>query len=168
MSMRDKESALLVTIKTGSWDEKVNAADRIAQKDPAIVVQPLIELLSSDDCHVRNASALALRELKDQNAAVALMNAIAKSKTGESPSTLIYALQCHDCKDFFREVFGFALSKSWSWEAREMANHILDEQRFSISDEDLEWAERELDSAKDDHLDGKYLTGYLQELRDEE
>ena len=61
-------NSLITKILVGEWSEKVDAADELARIASPEVVDVLSCLLTNSDGKIRNAAALALREIEDSAA----------------------------------------------------------------------------------------------------
>ncbi len=161
---KNNVDVLVDMILTGEWKDKVKAADDLVLQSSPQVVGALIELLKSDSHEVRDASALALREIGDNSAVCPLVEAIKKPEHIQSRSTLVYALETLDCSDLFLEIFKLALADKA--DVQMSAITILTEQGFYISDGDLKKAHQILKQAKGKISDENYKSAlsYLNDL----
>lgn len=127
------------------WEAKLALADSIVEKYGTNATQQLCDLLENEDGHVRNAAALALKEIKDSSATKALIDAIKKPENRKDRSTLVYALSSLDCSAYFSEVLELTLSPNpdvcWS------ACDVFFEQGFYVSDEIVESAFKTVNAA---------------------
>jgi HEAT repeat protein len=95
----DEESPtlLLETLRTSkSIDDVRHAAIRLGDEGVGEAFGPLVELLGGEHPVLRDAAALALRDLRDQRALQPLTQAIQREP--HRCSTYIYALQPLDCR----------------------------------------------------------------------
>ena len=95
----DEESPtlLLETLRTSTnIDDVRHAAIRLGDEGVAEAFEPLLGLLKSDQPVLRDAAALALRDLRDQRALQPLTEAIQREP--RRCSTYVYALQALDCR----------------------------------------------------------------------
>jgi HEAT repeat protein len=95
----DEESPtlLLETLRTSTnIDDVRHAAIRLGDEGVREAFAPLVEMLASDHPVLRDAAALALRDLRDQRALEPLTEAIQREP--QRCSTYIYALQPLDCR----------------------------------------------------------------------
>ncbi|MBB4081145.1 hypothetical protein GGR28_003793 [Lewinella aquimaris] len=117
-----------------NWTVALEASDNLAQTGGEEIIRYLIQLLKSSSPSTRNASGLALRELKAQKALNPLLEAIFKSANYNYNGTLVYALQGLDCSTKLLEIFKILFFHSF--EAKMGAYTILEEQSFKMTRED--------------------------------
>ena len=156
---------LINVIINGKWKDKVDAADSLAEKPSDDIVKKLIGLLVGIDADVRNASALALREIKDNSAVCHLLNAIHKKENINNRSTLVYALENLDCSQHFLTIFELALADKI--DVQMSAMNILHEQGFYIDDDDCLKARSMLEAAVIDEEEYEMLRSLLDSLLNE-
>lgn len=140
-----------------SWDEKVEAADRIAGNFGQCAVTGLVSILQSDNSEARNAAALALREINDDRAVASLIKAIQNPNNLSNRSTMVYALEKLDCSENFVEIFSLVISSRV--EVRIAAANIFFSQGFMVDDSDIEKAKKQLETTCIDDVE------YLQAVR---
>lgn len=155
-------NSLITRILLGDWQEKVGAADELARIASPEVVDLLSDLLSSSDGKIRNAAALALREIGDSTAVRPLLDAIQTPANQNNRSTLVYALETLDCSRHFIDIFQLALSSKF--DVQMSALSILDEQGFWVSSEDISKASALLMSADQERIAFVWLAQYLLDL----
>lgn len=86
----------------------------------------LLSLLSStDDTIIRNSAALALGDMRANEAVTALIKLINDPKNINKRGTLIYALQSLDCSKVIKDVVKIICDGNF--ECREMALQIIEE-----------------------------------------
>ncbi len=156
---------LINVIINGEWSDKVDAGDILVENPTAEIVGKLIGLLDSNDGYVRNASALALREIGDNTAVSPLLKAIHKKENMNNRGTLVYALENLDCSRHFMTIFALALADSF--EVKMSAMDILHEQGFYIDDDDCLKAQSMLDASDIDEEEYEMLRSLLDSLHDE-
>ena len=102
-----------LTDSSSPWDMKVSAADEIAIKLGLEAGETLFPLLKDTDPDVRNAVALALRDLKDDRAIPPLLNAILDPANKNNCGTLAYALETLNCSQYFGKSIKLITSKNF-------------------------------------------------------
>ena len=157
---------LFKQLENGDWNQKIEASDFLVTRSSSRVISSLIALLESKDGDVRNAAALALREIGDNSAVAPLFQAIKNPAHKRDNSTLVYALECLDCSRFFLEIFALTLSPYWDVHISAMT--ILHEQKFHIKDADIRRATAMLKKTKSQVQDYETLEAYLKSLRHDE
>ena len=156
-------NSLITKILVGEWSEKVDAADELARIASSEVVDVLSCLLTNSDGEIRNAAALALREIGDSAAVRPLLDAIQRPENHRNRSTLVYALETLDCSRHFIDIFRLALSSKY--DVQMSALSILDEQGFWVSADDISNASALLKSADRESIAYDWLAQYLLELQ---
>lgn len=163
MTSKDNVDSLVRKILLGEWPEKVDAADELARIASPEVVDRLSILLSNSDARIRNASALALREIGNSAAVRPLLDAIQLRDNHQNRSTLVYALETLDCSRHFIDIFRLALSSKFDVQMSALA--ILDEQVFCVSADDISKASALLKSADKERVAYDWLVEYILELK---
>lgn len=125
------------------WQTAVTAADALAELGSA-ALPVLLPLLASPSAQTRDAVALALRDIGDNAALEPLVAAIRSPATTDHRGTLVYALETHDCRDYFLFLFDLALSDTF--EVQDRALTILHAQQFVHNFAELDTAQAHLDS----------------------
>lgn len=115
-----------------SWEEKLALADLVALEFGKEATRDLCSMLESDDGQVRNAAALALKDIKDSSAVEPLMRAINNPQNHDDRSTLVYALTSLDCSRLFSEILRLVLAPKA--DVSMAAWDILSEQGFFVDD----------------------------------
>jgi hypothetical protein len=101
------------------------------------IVEFLIPLLDSQDPYLRNRAALALHDIKDDNAVQPLIEAILKfGNQQEDNSTLVFALQSLDCSHELTNIFKILFYGKYSEKLEAYA--ILRERKFNYDTADIE------------------------------
>lgn len=120
-----------------SDDAKIalNASDKLAEIGGQEVLDFLISLLESDNVHLRNLAALALREIGDNQALEPLLKSINKDGKKNHRGTMVYALQTLDCSCKLPELFDLLFYGRF--EVKMGVTTILDEQVFDFTQQDL-------------------------------
>ena len=123
----------------------------------------LISLLDSEEGHIRNVSALAIREIGDNNAVEPLVKAIFKPENKHNNGTLVYALQTLDCSRLLKQLFKIIFYHDY--EPQVMATMILDEQEFVLKRQDIldiqaEWEALKTHTEKSDD-EKQYIQDYV-------
>lgn len=155
----DKEESLIQRIVLGDWIEKVDAADALALIASSEAIDVLTHLLTNRDGQIRNAAALALREIGSNSAVLPLLEAIQLPENHNNRSTLVYALEALDCGRHFIEIFELALASKIDVQAS--ALNILDEQTFSYSLDEIAKASAMLEAADKEKVEYDWLNAYL-------
>lgn len=160
MSIRKK---LLNDIESPStsWETKLKAADQIVQEfgSDDVAFSKLLDLLTNHNQYSRNAAALALREIRDSRAVASLFQAIQNPRNQSDRSTMVYALETLDCKDYFLDVISLVLSSKA--DVQMSATTILFEQGFLVDDDDIAVAIQQIECAP---LDDGFRKALLQRL----
>ena len=143
------------------WETKLEASDAIVKDFGRSAVSALLDCLGSANASSRNASALALREIKDNEAVNPLFRAIKNPRNEADHSTLVYALEMLDCKEHFLEVISLALSSKA--DVRISASIIFFEQGFLVDDDDVATAKQLIQNAS---LEDDYRASLLSRLSD--
>lgn len=128
-------NTLKKALQTDNWEAAKQATQQLAQSQEPAALNFLIKLLKSPNPASRNAAALALREIKAQQALEPLLVAIFKPENHQYNGTLVFALQTLDCKDKLLELFQILFQESY--EAKLGAYAILEEQIFNFTRADL-------------------------------
>ncbi len=128
-------------IQSDDWETARSAADALAEYGSA-AVPVLLPLLQSESGQTRNAIALALRDIADNTAVEPLVQAIRNPATAGNRGTLVYALETHDCSDYF--LFLFNLTLNDTFEVQNHALTILYQQQFWYTLADLDTAQTQL------------------------
>ena len=106
-----------------------------------------LQALDSADAKTRDAAALQLRDFAE--AAVAtLFRAINRPENSNNRGTLLYALMPLNCSEHFAELFSFAVCGSYEVQCHALS--ILQEQRFTPTDQELREARRLVDELQRD------------------
>lgn len=135
--------------KATPWEIKLELADSIAEKYGAKATMQLCGLLESDDGEVRNAAALALRDIKDSAAIEPLMRAIHNPQNSQDRSTLVYALSAMDCSAYFSEIVTLTLSPRP--DVCGAACDVFFDQGFYVTNEVVQQAIERVTGAKIEH-----------------
>jgi HEAT repeat protein len=137
--MQQTLAGLLNQISNGvTWNEKLLASDNVAKIYGKSAVPSLILLIESRDVKVRDAAALALREIGDSTAVDPLFEAVKNPLNSQARSTLVYALEALDCREHFLDVVALVLADKA--DVRIAAMTILQEQGFLVDDADVKLA----------------------------
>ena len=137
---------LIQQIVTGSWEQKLQASDELIQKNNDFVLTKLIGLLDANDPNIRNAAALALREIASPKAMIPLLDAIFNKDNLNNRSTLVYALENLDCSKHFIEIWKLACADKADVVVSALS--ILETQEFEVSEKMVEKAAFLLTSAQ--------------------
>ena len=111
------------------------SADNLVKNGGDNVVKFLIGLLELNHAEKRNIVALALRDLKDNQAIEPLLKSIFKSENKNNNGTMVYALQELNCKDKLIDIFKILFFQGY--ESKLLAYNILNEQTFEFRKDDL-------------------------------
>ena len=130
----------------------------------ASAVPAMISVLRSPVPSHRNRAALVLREIADDSAVSALIEAIERPENRHHTGTLIYALQTMDCRKQFWTLFRLVLEGDF--EERCMAHVILEDQALEVTPADLERAKNQLHAVVPNEL-GPRFPAAIRELLDE-
>lgn len=122
-------------IQSENWEIALNAAKNLEKVGGDNIVQFLISLLESENVGLRNTAALSLRRIKNNRAIEPLLKSIFNPKNRDYNGTMVYALQTLDCKNNLVELFKILFYESY--ESKIGAYHILEEQIFEFSRNDL-------------------------------
>lgn len=125
-----------------SWEDRLKVADQVACDYGYSATDSLCALLSDQDPDVRNAAALALKEISDDSAVSALVSTCLNPQHKENRATLVYALEELDCSEFFSEIFELLLSGNA--EVVDNALNIFNGQGFYVDEDDVANARKKL------------------------
>lgn len=128
---------LIQILKYGTWDKKLEASETLVNFDNDRVLEAVLPLLQSQDDDIRDAVALTLRDLQSNKSVAPLIDALVNPINPENISTLVYALESLDCRNYFTEVFDMALSSKPDIQIG--ACNILQEQNFVVTKNELEY-----------------------------
>ncbi|NGN97619.1 HEAT repeat domain-containing protein [Grimontia sp. S25] len=117
------------------WDSLLKTSDKLVDIGGDAVSLFFIECLDSVNADVRNGAALALRDIGDKRAVDPLIEGVLNPVDPKRCATLAYALETHDCSSKFLDVFRILFYSNY--ECKWSALNILNEQKFSFTDEDL-------------------------------
>jgi len=152
------------------WDKMKTSANRLREIGGSDAYDFFIGLLDLDYKYAlsRNIAALTIMDIDDNKAVEPLINAILKKENINHNGTLVYALEKFDCSNKFKELFEILFYHGY--EAKIGARHILAEQQFSFTQQDLieiksKWEELKLHPIKNyedakeliDEVVGRYL-----------
>ena len=124
-------------ILSNDGETRIAASNGLARIRGKRTVNFLISLLKSPNRGARDAAALALRKLKDHNAAPHLIRA---SKKSTQAGTLVYALERLDCTKYFLDILKIALYGNYEMQSHALT--ILREQNFKTTRRELNKAQQ--------------------------
>ena len=133
--MRSNIEKWKVEIQSEDWNVALDAADNLGKIGGDNVIDFLLNLLSSNEMRIRNAAALAIRNLQDSKAIEPLLVSIFNPENKDYNGTMVYALQTLDCKNNLVDIFKILFYESY--ESKIVAYAILEEQTFEFSREEL-------------------------------
>ena len=127
--------------------EASNILLELAKNDNSIVPL-LINKMNSPNAtaYTNNRIALVFREIKDERAFPAILNAIRYPKDRNNISTLVYALENYNCEKIFLKIFCLFV-KSEKADVMWSAYYILKNQAFYIRTKDMVKAQKILDNS---------------------
>jgi HEAT repeat protein len=159
-----EQATLLAAVQSEDWETAREAAHELAGYGSA-ALPGLLPLLKNPSVRTRRATALALRDIAHDFSVPFLVAAIEDPLNDDIRSSLVRALQTHDCAHLFLLLFNLALDGIY--ELYVHASTILCEQTFWFTDADLDSAQAQLDkyASRTDH-DPDSLAD-LQELLDD-
>ena len=146
MDLKAKIEQAKKDIVSDDWETRMAASDFLSENGTPEVKGFLISLLSSSEQLTRDAAALAIREIGDNNAINPLLTAIFKKENIHNNGTLVYALQTLDCSKKLKELFEILFYHDY--EAQVMADMILDKQEFEFTKQDILDIEAEWEGIK--------------------
>ena len=117
------------------WDLVKSSANRLGEIGGKEVVNFLISLLDLEDSGIRNRTALALEEIKDNRALEPLLKAIFKKENHNYNGTMVFALESLDCSKKLKEIFKILFYETY--ESKISAHSILEEQIFEFTEQDI-------------------------------
>lgn len=133
--------ALKKDLLNSDWQINLKAADALVKIGGKKVLNVVMPLLKNRKLQVRSAAALALSEIRDNRATKRLIEASLKNPSNNA--ALVYALETHDCSDFFFPIFKIALYHKYM--AQLHALQILREQKFKTSIKEIDKARQLMD-----------------------
>lgn len=122
-------------IISADWETAKTAADKLIKTGSNDVLAFFINLLDSANPDHRNIAALALKDMRNDQAVNPLFEAIFKPENHNNNGTMVYALESLECKNHFVDLFKILFYESY--EAKVSAYKILSEQIFEFNQEDL-------------------------------
>ena len=116
----------------------------------------VLQALDSADAKTRNTAALQERDFAEV-AVATLFRAISRPENRNHRGTLLYALMPLNCSEHFAELFSLALCGSYEVQCHALS--ILQEQRFTPTQQELHVAKRMLDEfeSQSAHIDNNQL-----------
>jgi len=144
--------------------EASNTLIELSKNDNSIVPLLINEMNSSKaTAYTNNAIALVFREIKDERAFPAILNAIRYPKDSNNISTLVYALENYNCEKIFIIIF-YLFVTSGKADVMWSAYHILKNQAFYIKKKDIVKAQKILDDSNlsdDDRVTAQDVIEYF-------
>ena len=137
MNMISKE-LILERITSPEADIRLDMIESIKNAVRNDALEVLLPLLNSSDSLIRDAVALALRELGDSRSFEPLLNAVLDPANRDHRGTLVYALETHNCSKIFLTIIDLALYGNYEVQCHALT--ILKEQQFEISDKECKEA----------------------------
>lgn len=122
------------------WNTVLKSRDNLVKIGGKDVAEFLIGLLESKKPTIRNGAALALHDLKNNEAIEPILSSIFKLENKNYNGTMVYALENLDCKDKLVEIFKILFYHGY--ESKMGAYTILSEQFFEFNKSDLEEIQR--------------------------
>lgn len=129
-------SDILEQMRSGDKNIRFSAHEKLSEiggNNP----QFYILLLELDNTYnlVRNHAALCLADIGDSIAVQPLLKAILKKENIHYNGTLVYALKSLDCSRYILQLFQILMYHGY--EAKMSACHILSEQEFKFTQQDI-------------------------------
>jgi len=125
---------LILQLSSERWDVALNISSELVHYGEQAVPELLI-LLDDNKSQVRDLAALTLRDINSNLAVHKLFEVIKKRKKEGSISTLVYALELLDCRDYFLDVFNLCLSSKA--DVSMSAMEIFFTQGFIVNDDNI-------------------------------
>ena len=122
------------------WKTSLKAADKLAELNTFSAISILIEGIKSEDNWIRNASALGIREAKNELAHIALWNRIIELGPYEEIGTLVYSMEKADCSNYLVELINLYIEGNY--EVGNSTLTVMSEQTFKLNNEELTKIER--------------------------
>ena len=122
-------------ILSDDWKVQNQASNLLSENSSVEIREFLISLLNSIRPDVRNVAALTIRDIKDDDAVISLFAAIFKKENYGTTGTFVYALQTLNCSKYLKELFQIIFH--YNYEPQVLAGHILEEQQFIYTKEDI-------------------------------
>lgn len=121
----------------GDEDQVIDAAQNVGHLGFKTAIPILLNILESTENHnIRNAIALALGDLQEQQAVQILIKKILDSKNRDYNGTLIYALKSLNIESVFTDLVNFM--RESNYESSLMILQILDSGNQSINDANIQ------------------------------
>jgi len=128
-----KTKNLIDDLSSNNWEKALKASDELSKYHSEDIFKQLITVLNKAQTqNTVNATALALREIKNNKAVVFLMKALDNTINKNNKSTILYALENLDCSKYFFKIFTLFVS-SKSFDVKLSAYTILTEQKFIVT-----------------------------------
>jgi hypothetical protein len=142
----DKElEALKVRVRSEDWDTCRSAVDRLAAINSDASTSILLDMLKSSDAQVRNLAAIAMRETKNQNFLIPLLQRLKDLGPKGQIGTLVQALENLDCSKNLFDIANLNLNAGTNMEVKNSTTVILNEQTFRLTKKELEQVKKLLD-----------------------
>lgn len=112
--MNDFKSAstpdLLEQLKSGDFQKIIGAASELASRQEVSAVPLILEVLrTTNDASVRNATALAISDLKHPSGFDVLVALLKDERTRANRGTLLYAIDAYDCSPILQLLVDFVI-----------------------------------------------------------
>ena len=133
---------LINDLSSTNWEKALNASDELSKCHSEDIFNQLIVVLNEAETRdTVNATALALREIKNNKAVYFLIKALDNPINIDNKSTILYALENLDCSKYFLKIFTL-FTTSIRYDVQLSAYSILIEQKFILTDIELSEARK--------------------------
>lgn len=128
------EAELVKALASTVFSEAMDAADELGARRSKTAVHGLIDAMRrTSDPGVRNAIAVALRDIGDPSSAAVIVEMLCDPRTEGSRGTLLYALRAFDSRPYLRLIED--LAANGDFEDRVEAQMILDQTQRHLPNE---------------------------------
>ena len=132
---------LIKNLSSTNWEEALYASDELSKYNSEKVFLQLIAVLNTaKNEDTINATSLALREIKNNKATDFLIKSLDNPINIKNKSTILYALETHDCSEYFLKIFTIFIVEK-SDDVRLSAYDILMNQKFVLTPSEILKAE---------------------------
>jgi HEAT repeat protein len=132
-------------IKHDDWETCRSAVERLAEIDSEEATSILLDMLRSDEAQVRNLTAVAMQDTRDQKYFAPLLRRINELGTKGQIGTLVYALENLDCSRNLYDIANLNLNAGTNVEVKHSTTAILNKQSFRLTRKEFEEVRNLLD-----------------------
>ncbi len=162
--MRNLQKEFEVAINL-SDDEAEKFIQQLSLSEVREALTLLIQIIESKNSWVvKNAAAIALRDLGDGSAVPVLITAAKNRENRHYNGTLVYALQTLKCNAIFDSLIELAIDAEDDWELVEMAYQALESIEPPVSVHLLDKSEKLVNEALIELKPGDLKTPYLNNI----